>query len=122
MGEGLSIAEMKTMLSHPAVNVEEARSAGETYLHCMAGMIAILIVHEPSHGTHALVRHGDKMYDPGGFRGLGHLWCDGREEVNLVGAVLVNRRDREWIGGHTQHFERHPGPENARQAQNVWDY
>ena len=88
----------------------------------MAGMIAILIVHEPSHGTHALVRHGDKMYDPGGFRGLGHLWCDGREEVNLVGAVLVNRRDREWIGGHTQHFERHPRPENARQAQNVWDY
>ena len=41
MGEGLSIAEMKTMLSHPAVDVEEARSAGETSLHCMAATAGV---------------------------------------------------------------------------------
>ena len=121
-GEGLSVAEIQAMLQHPAVDVELARSAGETYLHCKSGMIAILIVAEPTHGAHALVRYGDKTYDPGGFSGLGRLWCDGREEVELVGAILVNRRDRQWIGLHTSHFERHTRPSNARQARNVWDY
>ena len=90
-GQGTSTAAMEGMLKTGGCTALRALSQGETHLHCNEGGTAILMIANPTHGTHAVVQVRDTILDPDGFIGLGRLWVDGNEDTEFSRSAAHRR-------------------------------
>ena len=113
-GQDVTFDTIEDMLDAEGMAGEPAGSAGETEVHCESGGTAILALESRSHGTHAVIRDGVEVHDPGGFRGLGRLWVDGDPDVRLLGALLIDdERAPLEVVEHAGHFTRRVRPAYA---------
>ena len=120
-GQDVTFDTIESMLDAGEMAVEPADSRGETEVHCEGGGTAILALESRSHETHAVIRDGIEIHDPGGFRGLGRLWVDGDPDVRLHGALLVDdERAPLEVVEHAVHFTRRDRPPYARKRRKPW--
>ena len=66
-------------------------SPGKVALACETGAKALLFLSEGHFGDHALVRDGNRLFDPQGFHpnGIGQKWLQGTAGVTLDWAVIL---------------------------------